>query len=95
MVVQLSLMMQQESELKRSWDGISFIDIHILWGEDHKRIIGVTVRPLCQIELGILGFRDLGQDYKDGFRRGVVPKGEIDHVRHHMTERLTSEDYTS
>jgi len=67
MVVQLSLMMQQESELKRSWDGVSFIDIHILWGEDRKRIIGVTVRPPCQIELGISGFGDLRQDYKDGF----------------------------
>ena len=45
--------------------------------------------------LGISGFRDLGQDYKDGFRRGVVLKEEIDHVRRHVTTGMTSEDYTS
>ena len=45
--------------------------------------------------LGISGFGDLGQDYKDGFRRGVVPRREIGHVRRHVTTRMTSEDYTS
>jgi len=45
--------------------------------------------------LGFSGFGDLGQDYKDGFRRGVVPQREIGHVRRHMTMRMTSEDYTS
>jgi len=45
----------------------------------------VMVRPLCQIELGISEFRDPGQDYKDGFQRGVVPRREVGHVRHHMT----------
>jgi len=44
---------------------------------------------------GISGFGDLGQDYEDGFRRGVVPKREISHVMHHVTWRVTSEDYTS
>ena len=43
--------------------------------------------------LGILEFRDLGQDYKDGFQRGVVPKGEIGHVRRHVTDGMASEDY--
>jgi len=55
----------------------------------------VMVRPPCQIELGISGFEDLRQDYKDGFREGVVPKREIGHVIHHVTGRMTSEDYTS
>jgi len=53
------------------------------------------VRPPCQIELGILVFGDLGQDYEDGFQRGVVPRKEVGHVRHHVTRRMTSEDYTS
>jgi len=44
---------------------------------------------------GILGFRDLGRDYEDGFHEGVVPNREIDHVRRHMTREVTSEDYTS
>jgi len=61
----------------------------------HLYTSSVTVRPLCQIELGILGFGDLGQGYKDGFWRGVIPKGEISHVRHHVTRRMTSKDYTS
>ena len=52
----------------------------------------VTVRPPCQIESGISGLGDLGQDYEDGFQRGVVPKGEIDHMRRHVTRRITSED---
>ena len=55
-------------------------------------ICDVTVRPPCQIESGISGFGDLGRDYKDGFRRGVVPKREIGHVRRHVTRRITSED---
>ena len=55
----------------------------------------VMVRPPYQIELGILGFRDLGRDYEVGFWRGVVLKGEIGHVRRHMTKGMTSEDYTS
>jgi len=55
----------------------------------------VTVRPPCQIESGILEFGDLRQDYKDGFWRGVIPKGKIGHVRHHVTGRMTSKDYTS
>ena len=41
---------------------------------------------------GILVFGDLGQDYKDGFQSGVVPKGEIGHVRCHVTMRMTSKD---
>ena len=44
---------------------------------------------------GFLGFRDLGQDYEDGFQRGVVPKEEVGHVKHHMTNEMTSKDYTS
>jgi len=44
---------------------------------------------------GISGFGDLGQDYEDGFRRGVVPKGEVGHVRCHVTKRVMSRDYTS
>jgi len=44
---------------------------------------------------GISGFGDLGQDYKDGFRRGVVPKGEVSHVKRHVTRVITSKDYTS
>jgi len=55
----------------------------------------VMVRPLCQIELGILEFRDLRQDYKDGFQRGVVPEREVGHVRRHVTREMTSGDYTS
>ena len=64
-----------------------------LWGGE--ACSNVTVRPPCQIKSGILGFGDLRQDYKDGFWREVIPKGEIDHVRCHVTERLMSEDYTS
>jgi len=45
--------------------------------------------------LGFSGFGDLGRDYKDGFQRGVVPKGEFGHVRRHVTNEMTSEDYTS
>jgi len=55
----------------------------------------VAVRPPCQIKSGILGFRDLRQDYKDGFWQGVIPRREIGHMRHHVTRRITSEDYTS
>ena len=44
---------------------------------------------------GISGFGDLGRDYGDGFQRGVLPRREIDHMRHHVTMRMTSEDYTS
>jgi len=44
---------------------------------------------------GISGFGDLGQDYEVGFRRGVVPRREIDHVRRHVTRGMTSEDNTS
>jgi len=55
----------------------------------------VTVRPLCQVDSGILGFGDLGRDCKDGIQRGVVPKREIGHMRCHMIRRMTSEDYTS
>ena len=44
---------------------------------------------------GISGFGGLGRDYEDGFERGVVPKREIDHVRHHVTMKMTSEDCTS
>jgi len=43
----------------------------------------------------ILGFRDLGRDYEDGFQGGVDPKGEIGHVRCHVTRRVTNDDYTS
>ena len=44
---------------------------------------------------GISGFGDLGRDYEDGFRRRVVPKREIGHVKRHVTIGMTSEDYTS
>jgi len=44
---------------------------------------------------GFSGFGDLRQDYEDGFRRGVVPKEEIGHVRRHVTNEMTSKDYTS
>jgi len=44
---------------------------------------------------GISGFGDLRQDYEDGFQRGVVPKEEIGHVRHHVMDGMMSEDYTS
>jgi len=67
------------------------LNVYGMYGET----ITVTVRPLCQIQSGISGFRDLGQDYKDGFQRGVVPRREISHVRHHVTEGMMSEDYTS
>ena len=53
------------------------------------------VRPPCQIELGISGFGNLGQDCKDGFQRGVILEEEISHVRHHVTKGIMSEDYTS
>ena len=48
-----------------------------------------------RLSLGILGFRDLRRDYEDGFQEGVVPEGEIDHVKRHVTGEMTSEDYTS
>ena len=48
-----------------------------------------------RLRLGFSEFRDLGQDYEDGFRGGVVPKGEIGHVGCHVTRKMTSEDYTS
>ena len=44
---------------------------------------------------GSRGFGDLRRDYKDGFRREVVPNEEIGHVRRHVTRVMTSEDYTS
>jgi len=47
------------------------------------------------VELGISGFGDLGQDYKDGFQEGVTPNREIGHVRRHVTREVVSEDYTS
>ena len=33
--------------------------------------------------------------YEDGFRRGVVPRREIGHVRRHVTRVVTRGDYTS
>ena len=34
----------------------------------------VIIRPLCQIELGILGFGDLRQDYKVDFKERLFQK---------------------
>ena len=65
-------------------------------------IIGVGAQSLvCHSQttmsdrVGDLGFGDLGRDYKGGFQRGVIPKGEVGHVRRHVIRRITSEDYTS
>jgi len=59
------------------------------------------VLPLSQSDhcvrssLGISGFGDLRRDCEVGFWKGVVPKREVGHVRHHVIRRITSEDYTS
>jgi len=59
--------------------------VHALSRSDHR----------VRSSSGISGFGDLRQDYEDGFRRGVVPKGEIGHVRRHVIRGMMNEDYTS
>jgi len=53
--------------------GNIIIVMHMLGAETPATCLpegAVMVRPPCWIKSGILGFRDLGQDYKDGFQSG-------------------------